>query len=110
MAYLSSLSELSQLDLSGTGISSAGLIELAGVPNLDTLVLDNCSRVDHRCLDALCSLPELLRLSVIRTGLSREDLQRLQERLPNCEIESTESDSIWTLPWSAFTGRRKIGS
>jgi hypothetical protein len=70
LQQLASLTRLTSLDLSGTGVS-AGLAQLTSLKGLCTLSLDDCAHVTHEHLQPLSALTSLTCLEASSTGLQQ---------------------------------------
>ena len=97
---ISSLKMLTGLDVTGTRISKVGLLLLSELETLDTLVLDDCKRVDDECIETLVAFPAIARLSIQNTSLTEAGVTRLREKLPDCKIAVSDEER-WVDP---FTG------
>lgn len=76
LAAFKPLVDLIELDLSGTGISGAGLKSLAGLTGLERLHLDQTA-IDDDGLQSLASLVNLTGLSLSETKITDEGLKHL---------------------------------
>ena len=83
---------LTDLNLSGTDVTDAGLVHLAGLTNLTWLNLGSCPRVTDRGLAPLASLTNLRWLGLAYTGLMASTgvtdagVAALKAKLPGCTI------------------------
>ncbi len=78
---------LTDLDLGGTRLTDDGLAQLEGLSELETLSLAGTS-VRHWDQVTSQRFPRLSRLNVLGTSISKEQLDRLRERMPELEIVS----------------------
>ncbi len=88
-ANLESLEELTQLrdlNLNGTQVTDAGLKHLKGLTHLQKLYL-SFTQVTDAGLEHLEGLSQLQTLDLSVTRVTDEGVKRLQQALPNCEIE-----------------------
>ena len=83
---LAQLGGLDELDLSGNQVRDISPLE--GLKGLRALVLD---RNPVRNCEALQGMLHLKNLSVVETGLEKEELLPLSEKLPGCAIRFDES-------------------
>ena len=86
LAHLDRLSELKCLDLDHTRLSDAGLANLKGLTQLRRLNLCNTNITDAGLVH-LEGLTNLKRLSLEGCKVSDEGVRKLQEALPNMDIE-----------------------
>lgn len=113
MRYISELNGLRVLDISGTNVTDSGLVYLKGLPNLTAL--DICwtditpaglailkdfpslkilqvddDLVTDEGIEHLCALSDLVYLELdlhfTNTQFTEEQLERLEQSLPGCEI------------------------
>ncbi len=76
---------VTQAGLSNTKVSGAGLVNLKGLTQLQTLMLDN-TKVGDAGLERLKGLAQLKVLWLTGTKVSDAGLKNLQQALPNCQI------------------------
>jgi hypothetical protein len=76
LASFKLLVDLIEIDLSGTGITSAGLKSLAGLTGLERLFLDKTA-VDDQGLESLAGLVNLTSLSLSEVKITDEGLKHL---------------------------------
>lgn len=86
------LSSLQKLELSGSEVTSAGLVKLAGLKNLYTLHLAN-TKVDDSGLKSLSGLRNLGILSLSNTKVSDAGIGELRS-MPNLEMLSLDGTAI----------------
>jgi hypothetical protein len=76
---------LQTLSLEGTGLTDAGLPELAGLVRLQALCLAK-TEVTDAGVKALTGLKGLRTLSLWDTGVRRDGWEELRKALPGCDI------------------------
>lgn len=83
---LAALQKLEHLGLEHTMVTDEGVRSIATLPRLQTL---NLSRTDitKECVEILGQCKQLKELDVSQTHLEDEDVARLRELLPNCEVK-----------------------
>ncbi|MCH7727435.1 MAG: leucine-rich repeat domain-containing protein [Planctomycetes bacterium] len=81
LAPLAELSHLRRLDLNNTPV--VDITPLAGLKNLEQLHLHFTQVHD---VSALAGLTNLQYLNLVNTQVSREQFEKLQQALPNCDI------------------------
>lgn len=113
MRYISELNSLRVLDISGTNVTESGLVYLKGLPNLTALDIRwtditpaglailkdfpslkilqvDDDLVTDEGVEHLCALPGLVYLELdlhfTNTQFTEEQLERLEQSLPGCEI------------------------
>ena len=86
LEHLARLTNLKWLDLSDTQVTDAGLEHLAGLTNLESLVVSD-TQVTDAGLEHLAGLTNLKWLGLDGTQVTDEAVEKLQQALPNCEIE-----------------------
>ena len=86
MGHLAELTGLEALDLQLTRVTDAGLVHLRGLISLDELYLFR-THVTDAGLVHLKALTNLEKLTVHDTPVTPEGVERLQQALPNCEID-----------------------
>ncbi len=74
------------LSLSSPYVTDAGVAHLKGLANLRQLYLFG-TKVSDAGLEHLKGLTNLRRLDLYRTKVTDEGVKKLQQALPNCEIE-----------------------
>jgi hypothetical protein len=79
LAHLLGRNQLRVLDLSHTGVTSAGLTVLKGLPQLRTLRLHGCKGIGDAALDHLKGLAHLQELSLIETAVTGTGLEALKD-------------------------------
>ena len=91
LGVLKSLPHLTELDLSGTQITDAGLAEIEGLPELTKLRLYD-TRITDAALDSLKTLPKLATLNLSRTEVTDRAVRvaRAIENLHNLDLSITE--------------------
>jgi hypothetical protein len=82
---LKALTQLRTLTLNGTKVTDAGLKHLKGLTQLRTLTL-NGTKVTDAGLGHLGEMTQLQLLHLNRTQVTDEGAKRLQRALPNCRI------------------------
>jgi hypothetical protein len=83
---LKGLSEVRELDLYGTKVTDAGLRHLKGLSQLRELCLSD-TQVTDAGLEYLKELTQLQQLDLDGTQVTDAGVTKLQQALPNCEIE-----------------------
>ncbi len=74
------------LNLYDSTVTDRCLQELSQMPNLIGLELADNREITDAGLEYLASLTRLRKLGLVGTGVSQEGVERLQARLPECEI------------------------
>ncbi|WIA38522.1 hypothetical protein OEZ86_001843 [Tetradesmus obliquus] len=83
MAHLQLLPQLTALNLSGSRVSSAGVEQLAHLPELRVLFLKGCSQLTDAGLQQLAALPALQELDVSDCGgVSEQGLRAVMQSVP----------------------------
>jgi hypothetical protein len=77
--------QITSVDLSGTGVTDAGLEHLEGLRNLKTLILSD-TKITNAGLEHLKGLTNLGKLLVDYTEVTHEGVATLQKALPKCQI------------------------
>ena len=86
LEHIGNLAQLQRLSLDNTEITDAGLQHLKGLTQLEWLSLAR-TRVTDSGLEQLSGLGRLETLYLSNTHVTDEGVKRLQEALPNCDIE-----------------------
>ena len=86
LAHLKGLTNLETLLLGKTNVTAAGLEHLKGLTKLEVLHLYNNNITDDG-LEHLKGLTKLKHLDLDSTNVTEEGVKKLQQSLPNCEIE-----------------------
>ncbi len=86
LLHLEGLTRLYNLNLRGTQVGDAGLAHLTRLPSLQWLMLDD-TRVTDAGLENLACLGQLKGLTLRGTRVTDKGMKKLQQALPNCEIE-----------------------
>lgn len=73
------------VNLRGATLNSSDIVQLAGQPQLETLVLSN-TNATLQMLKPLCGHPELKELSVHGVPLFPQEITQLRECLPGCDV------------------------
>ncbi len=92
LVHLKALTEIEVLDLTGTQVTDAGLVHLKALKNLQGLDLSG-TQVTDIGLEGLKTLSKLQYLGLVFTQVTDEGLMKLQQALPNCEIEHQDDPS-----------------
>lgn len=87
LANLTKLTELHELDLSGTGVTSQAIGYIVALTCLEKLWLDE-TQIDDTCVLNLTHLTRLKKLSLKNTKLTSEALAKLKDALSDCSIET----------------------
>ncbi|HEV8112655.1 MAG TPA: c-type cytochrome domain-containing protein [Planctomycetota bacterium] len=87
MALCARMPNLSRLDVRDTGVTDAGIADLAGHAQLAELVLAR-THLSDAAVDALLKLPALKKVFVWNSGLSVQGLARLRLQRPELAIEA----------------------
>ena len=82
------MTNLDNLNLSGTQISDAGMERLKGFTKLELLDLDETNLTD-KGLEPLKVLKNMKRISIRGTKISEEGLKYFHASLPECKIENS---------------------
>ena len=80
--HIRKLEKLEELGLKVTKMTSAGVRQLAGMPNLKSLLLGGCSAVDDGAGDALVSFPRIELLDLQGTAVTDTFVDLLISQLP----------------------------
>ena len=83
---LADLDKLASLDLRADRLGKAGYAALAELDALRVLYLRG-GQITSECVDELARLTELDKLLIPGAQISDEDLARLKNALPNCEVQ-----------------------
>jgi hypothetical protein len=86
LQHLKDLTQLEDLDLDGTSVTDEGLRQLAALTQLKKLGLSSCEVTDAG-LEHLKGLKKLRVLNLWDTKITEEGARRLQQALPNCQID-----------------------
>tara|TARA_R110002111_G_scaffold258083_1_gene326804 strand:+ start:28795 stop:32043 length:3249 start_codon:yes stop_codon:yes gene_type:complete len=92
-AGLPALAELKQLKvvyLARTQIQGTQLSDIAGLPHLEYLAL-NRNTLDPSSVDSLSKMSQLKGLELYHTGLSRDAVNQIREKLPTISVFSSAS-------------------
>ena len=84
LVHLKGLTNLTFLNL-GSKVTDAGLVHLEGLTNLEKLNLSG-TKITDAGLEHLQGLTNLRDLLLYRTRVTDEGVRRLEQALPNCEI------------------------
>ena len=79
-------SALRSLDLGDDGITDAGVAELVGLKQIDTLNLAGNAGVSDAAVGQLAKLSSLKTSGVAQTGITDQGVRRLLAALPGCKI------------------------
>lgn len=85
LVHLSTFPCLRRLDLTGTKVSDTGMDLVAGLTNLEVLILDRTALSDAG-LVKLEKLSRLRRISVIDTGVTPAAIQQFSTLHPDCDV------------------------
>jgi hypothetical protein len=77
---------LKRLGLQEIDLTPGDLAALRGRPLTD-LYLDGCARIDDTALDHLAAIPTLAVVSLGKTKVTADGIERLKAALPNCRID-----------------------
>ncbi|MEZ0483092.1 c-type cytochrome domain-containing protein [Fibrella aquatica] len=102
LTYLTSLKNLTRLNLDQTRLTDEGLGTLASLPNLEQLNLYG-TVVTDKGLDVLTRYPNLKVVYLWQTQTSPEGIRRLQQARPNLRIETGALQLAKTRPDSNKT-------
>jgi Leucine-rich repeat (LRR) protein len=86
---LKGLPRLQVLDLSSTGVTDTGLMQLEGLAELQRLDLSS-TRITDTGLQCLKGLTSLRELNLKQTQVTATAVWKLQRALPKCRIEVTD--------------------
>jgi hypothetical protein len=70
-----------------TGVTDAGVAKISTLQNLSSLNVSGC-RITDACVPALARMQRLNNLYIGRTAVSGAALQALQGQLPRCRIST----------------------
>jgi Leucine-rich repeat (LRR) protein len=87
---LGNLRQIEELSLGYAGLTSEGLASLANLGSLRVLGLKGCKDIGDKGLKHLEGLQNLRRLDLTSTGVTQEGLSVLREKLPLCEITTSD--------------------
>ena len=87
LACIRGLTRLRKLDLYYTRITDAGLIQIEGLGQLQSLSL-GCNDVTDKGISRLEGLTALQHLDLSSTKVTLAGVKTLQQKLPNCKIQS----------------------
>ncbi|MFG0332491.1 MAG: leucine-rich repeat domain-containing protein [Maioricimonas sp. JB049] len=96
IASIMRLPRLMELDLSGTAVTDAAMLQLARVSTLEALAVNDCSGVTVAGLEQLARLRELDRLSVKHVPMNFAEYRRLQNDLETVDVRAS-ADSLLQL-------------
>jgi WD40 repeat protein len=88
LAEIASLSHITNLHISHASPTGKGLKTLGRLGSLLSLTVANIE-LDEEHLDALATLKQLDALHLAEAGVGRDELQMLEEALPDCSIRVT---------------------
>jgi Leucine-rich repeat (LRR) protein len=83
---IASVTELRELRLSGTAVTSHGLALLEPLPKLERLSLQSCKRLRDDAASTLAGFHHLQWLDVKDSGLTPEAVVRIRAVLPDCQV------------------------
>ncbi|MCE9529467.1 MAG: hypothetical protein K8R36_25745 [Planctomycetales bacterium] len=86
LQMVSHFTELRELSLGGSEITDEGIRELTSLTELDWLLLD-APQVTDGALEYLVGMKKMTRLILVRSSVTPAGVSRLQQALPQCEIE-----------------------
>jgi hypothetical protein len=89
LEHLKGLTSLRRLGLYGTQVTDAGLEHLKHLPHVSVLNLGN-TQVTDAGLEHLKGLTKLETLKLDDTQVTEEGIKKLQEALPDCEIQHSD--------------------
>lgn len=94
---LEALSELRELHLNGTAVSSWGVRLLSESHDLEFLTL-NDTPVDDAVVEALLKMKNLKRVELYNTAVSQSAIERLRLEMPSCSVGFSATDDSTHLP------------
>jgi Leucine-rich repeat (LRR) protein len=83
---IATLTELKELRLGGTSISTSGLGKLKSLEKLERLSLQGCKRIGDDAAAVLSSFPRLRGLDLKDTAVTEQGLAEVRKALPECQI------------------------
>ena len=83
---IASVTELRELRLNGTGVTSRGLESLKSLAKLERLNLQGCRRLRDDASTILAGLKQLRELDLKDSGLTEPAVVRLRAALPDCRV------------------------
>ena len=86
LATSASVTELRELRLNGTAVTSRGLESLKVLAKLERLNLQGCRRLRDDAATVLAGFKQLRELDVKDSGLSEQSVTRLRAAIPDCRI------------------------
>jgi Leucine-rich repeat (LRR) protein len=101
LSKLAKLKKLRRLDVSGAKVTSAGLEDLRGLPNLERLSLWHCTRIDDSAAKVLATLPKLANLDLSDTPVGDQTLKALAA-LPDLKLLYLTDTKVTLEAVSAF--------
>lgn len=87
LANLTKLTDLRELDLSGTGVTSQAIGYIVALSSLEKLWLDE-TEIDDACVSNLTQFTALKKLSLKNTKVTPEAIAKLKDALGDCHIET----------------------
>ena len=95
MAHLADLTNLESLSLLDSSVADNGLRRLQGMKKLQRLNLWRCVNLTDEGLSHLSSLPRLRLIDAVYTKMTKEGVQKLQEKLPELKVRLTNADPYY---------------
>ena len=92
LAKIAGMKSLGLLSLNATRVGDEGIEFLRGNDILHTLNLDSLPTITFKGLTVLTTMKSLRSVSLRDTRLTREELIRLRESLPNCQFTTNSID------------------
>jgi Leucine-rich repeat (LRR) protein len=83
---IATLSELKELRMAGTAVSSRSLEKLKGLTKLERLVLQNCKRIGDDSIPVLSAFKTLRVLDLNGTSVTAQGIAELRKNLPKTQV------------------------
>jgi Leucine-rich repeat (LRR) protein len=83
---IATVTELRELRLSGTAVTSRGLALLQPLPKLERLSLQGCRRLRDDATSTLSTFHHLQWLDLKDSGLNKDAVARVRSALPDCKV------------------------
>ncbi len=81
---------LRRLDMDETQVSNDGLEKFLELPELESLNLTYCGKINDEGIETLSKMKNLKNLNIAKTLISIQGAKKLQDALPGCTVTSKE--------------------